>query len=82
MFFTAPTRKYQLIFAALFLVAPVLAAPAMASSEVDMLTEDDLLVEIPIVSSVTHMEQTRVQVVFNVIQNIWSVPPHADTMDI
>mgnify|MGYP006073179643 CR=1 FL=1 len=61
MFFTAPTRKYQLTFAALFLVAPVLAAPAMASSEVDMLTEDDLLVEIPIVSSVTHMEQTLLQ---------------------
>ncbi len=61
MFFTAPTRKYQLTFAALFLVAPVLAAPAMASSEVDMLTEDDLLVEIPIVSSVTHMEQTLPQ---------------------
>ena len=56
MFFTAPTRKYQLTFAALFL-----AAPAMASSEVDMLTEDDLLVEIPIVSSVTHMEQTLLQ---------------------
>ena len=61
MFLTALKTKSPLTFAALFIVAPVITASAMASSEVDMLTEDDLLVEIPIVSSVTHMEQTLLQ---------------------
>ena len=61
MSFTTLARKYRLTFAALFIVAPIVTASAMASSDIDMLTEDDLLVEIPIVSSVTHMEQTLPQ---------------------
>ena len=61
MSFTTLARKYRLTFAALFIVAPIVTASAMASSDIDMLTEDDLLVEIPIVSSVTHMEQTLLQ---------------------
>jgi iron complex outermembrane receptor protein len=56
MFFASIIRKNQLILTSL-----LIAAPAMAVSEIDMLTEDDLLVEIPVVSSVTHMEQTLPQ---------------------
>jgi len=37
------------------------AAPGLAFAETAMLTEDDLLVEIPMVSSVTHMQQTLPQ---------------------
>ena len=61
MCFAAFLRKNRLLLALLFIASPVIAAPAMAASEIDMLTEDDLLVEIPIVSSVTHMEQTLPQ---------------------
>ena len=61
MLLTALKRKSPFTLAALFIVAPVIAVSAMASSDIDMLTEDDLLVEIPIVSSVTHMEQTLLQ---------------------
>ncbi len=61
MFFSAYARKNRLLLATLFIVSPVIASPAMAASDIDMLTEDDLLVEIPIVSSVTHMEQTLPQ---------------------
>jgi iron complex outermembrane receptor protein len=56
MFFASTIRKNQLVLTSLFI-----AIPAMAVSEVEMLTEDDFLVEIPIVSSVTHMEQTLPQ---------------------
>jgi iron complex outermembrane receptor protein len=56
MFFVSLFRKNRLLLASI-----IIAAPAMAASEIDMLTEDDLLVEIPIVSSVTHMEQTLPQ---------------------
>jgi iron complex outermembrane receptor protein len=56
MFFARLLRKKNLALASL-----VIAVPAMAAGEIDMLTEDDLLVEIPIVSSVTHMEQTLPQ---------------------
>lgn len=56
MFFAAFIQKNRLMLASLFI-----ASPAMSASEIDMLTEDDLLVEIPIVSSVTHMEQTLPQ---------------------
>ena len=56
MLFHAPATKHCLIFTSL-----LMATPTMASSDIDMLTEDDLLVEIPIVSSVTHMEQTLPQ---------------------
>ena len=34
---------------------------SIASAEISILTEDDLLVEIPMVSSVTHMQQTLPQ---------------------
>lgn len=56
MFFASIIGKNRLLIASL-----IITAPAMADSEIDMLTEDDLLVEIPIVSSVTHMEQTLPQ---------------------
>jgi len=56
MFFLSLLRKNSLILTSLFITVP-----AIAASEIDMLTEDDLLVEIPIVSSVTHMEQTLPQ---------------------
>jgi len=56
MFFAPLLRRNSLVLASLFITAS-----AMAASEIDMLTEDDLLVEIPIVSSVTHMEQTLPQ---------------------
>lgn len=56
MLFPALTQKYRLLLASL-----LITLPAMAASEIDMLTEDDLLVDIPIVSSVTHMEQTLPQ---------------------
>lgn len=56
MFFARHLSKKNLALASL-----VIAVPAMAAGEIDMLTEDDLLVEIPIVSSVTHMEQTLPQ---------------------
>ncbi len=45
----------------LFLSSLIIAAPATAANGIDMLTEDDLLVEIPIVSNVTHMQQTLAQ---------------------
>lgn len=39
----------------------LISVPVMAITEMDMLTEDDLLVSIPIVNSVTHMQQTLAQ---------------------
>lgn len=61
MFFAALLKKNRLLLAPLFTVSAVIASPAIGASDIDMLTEDDLLVEIPIVSSVTHMEQTLPQ---------------------
>jgi iron complex outermembrane recepter protein len=56
MLFISPARIKRLVTSSL-----LIAAPVIASSDIDMLTEDDLLVEIPIVSSATHMQQTLSQ---------------------
>ena len=53
--FTPPLKK-QLVLSSL-----CLAASSLTFAETAMLTEDDLLAEIPMVSSVTHMQQTLPQ---------------------
>ena len=53
---TAPSLKKRLAHILLSV-----AAPGLAIAETAMVTEEDLLVEIPLVSSVTHMQQTLPQ---------------------